>query len=823
MSVESVLVERARPQLLAEKARALVRDEITKGCQPELATEPVSLEPLHTPIQSVGDLLEARSQPRYEGEPPPSPRDLVWHQVFLSPDEEFDWHRSERFAKQLASVTHRVGLDISGNQEQVAMTVFCHRADQAIVSAAFEGEFGRCELAELEGSPLTAATLDAWGDTCLRDYYPPPPYSHLLTQPPELHASPYQPLITAMARVPTEALAIYQCLFQPVQPEHDWHRNVQFLVDLEYNLKLMIGPSSAQRYAQQAPSGDLRQMAWQAETKAHNDKPFFALALRVAVIGGGAAGPSLLQALTTCVNLFQHGGRPLRHLGQRAYAFLRRPQVRDMFCQGLTYRPGFLVNSWELAGPVHIPPADIVEHHPVPLETLDTLPLSESALAHGTKIGSYQRARSTRPVCLPPDLRTRHTHVIGRSGTGKSTLFEEMILSDIESGAGVAVLDPHGDLVEHLLGRLPEQCVERVIHFDPGDRQWVPIWNPLQPMPGQDLGRLADDMVGAFKSVVTGWGDRLEHILRHAFFGLGHLPQSTLYDVSNILRNRSDDGQRLRELVLDAVDNEVARQFWRHDFDKYNKDDFGPPRNKLSKLLISETLSLVLSQPDSAFSFRRVMDDGLVFLANLSTLGTEAREVLGSLMLSLFHQAALGRSSIPAEQRKPFHIYCDEAHRFVTDALEDLIAETRKYGVSLTLAHQYLKQFGERSADALSSVGTTIIFNVDRKDAAYLVKDLRGLVEVDDLISLEIGEAILRAGTDVVRIRTPKPRGLVSTALRERIIGESRRRYCKPVHEVREAVHRRAESLLTGYAGPSSDRDCPPEGSGEEPQYDEFP
>jgi DNA helicase HerA-like ATPase len=309
--------------------------------------------------------------------------------------------------------------------------------------------------------------------------------------------------------------------------------------------------------------------------------------------------------------------------------------------------------------------------------------------------------------------------------------------------------------------------------------------------------------------------------LRHAFFALLHLSGSTLLDVSNLLRNQSDESKRIRREILDVVESEVARVFWQQDFEKYGKDDLGPPKNKLSKLLLTGTVSLMLSQPRSLFTLRQVMDDGLILLANLSTIGSEVREILGSFLLSLLHLTALGRSDVPAERRRAFHIHCDEAHRFVSGAFEDLIAETRKFGVSLTLAHQHMGQFQEHRSDAITSVGTTIIFNVNTRDAHLLTRDLRGLVEAERLISLEVGEAIARIGTEVVHLHTPAPRLIQESNSRDRIIAESRRRFCRSVAEVRAEIRRRNDRwhhpftpLTPGAAGMEQ---CQ-----EEFTYDEF-
>jgi len=282
------------------------------------------------------------------------------------------------------------------------------------------------------------------------------------------------------------------------------------------------------------------------------------------------------------------------------------------------------------------------------------------------------------------------------------------------------VLDPHGRLVRRLLGLIPEACADRVIYFNPGDLDWVPIWNPLRTAGRMDPGRVADELVGAFKSFVTGWGDRLEHLLRHALFGLLHVEGACLLDVANLLRRKSRESRLLRPQVIRNLRSEAARQFWMSDFDRYSNADLSPAQHKLSKLLMSGSVSLMLSQSDTSFDLFDVMNSCKVLLVDLSGIGPGVRDILGCFILSLLHLNALRRSS--AEDAAPFHVYCDEAHHFVTDAIEDLIAETRKFNVSLTLAHQYLRQFALQKCDALTTVGSTVLFRLDMHDAQYLLK-----------------------------------------------------------------------------------------------------
>jgi Type IV secretion-system coupling protein DNA-binding domain len=825
LSVESALIAQAQPYMVAASAREIIRNEIRKGCTPEISLSPVSLEPPYIPLWAIKDHLTGCDQLTYTPETPASHKNLKRLQVWISPDQKFDWNLSELFIKHLQILKYRVAFELSGNNENVSISFLVHQQDLPIIMAAFQGEYDLCELTPMTFSPLSKLTATKWIDIKFRDYSPPPPYSHLLTRPQEFQISPLRSLITVLSNIKAPATGFYQAVFQPVPPVHNWHRNVKMLLDFEYNIKLQDGFHAPQRYAQQSPSGDLKQMAWEVENKAHNDKPLYFTAFRLGVINAGNQAEILLDALSTLAALYQHGGRPLSYQCEKDYAkILPRKHFTELFASGLTYRPGFLVNSLELTGMVHVPPASISENSHVKIDVLETLPVENPELSSGTWIGTCNYAGNEDRVCLPDGPRNKHTHLIGRSGVGKSTTQEHMVLSDIEHGHGVAVLDPHGDLVERLLCLIPERHISRTIYFDPGDPDWIPIWNPLQRIPGQDIGRTADDIVQAIQSFIarTGWGDRLEHLLRNMIFSLIHLPHGTFLDISNLLRNKSDEANILKREILKVVDNETVHQFWRHDYEKYGKDDFGPPRNKLSKLLVSNTVSLMLSQPESLFNFRDIMDQGMILLVNLSNIGSMVRGILGCFILSLLHLSALSRNRIPADQRKQFHIHCDEAHRFMTDSLEDLIAETRKFKVSLSLAHQYMSQFGKRKTDAFSSVGSTIIFNVDNRDAGYLIKDLQKKVKVEDIVSLGVGDAIARIGSDIVRFRTKPPLSISQKNFRNQIIEASHRKYCRPAHEVRKMIRRRGDRWCMPFSPLVTASAQAGNGRIEEFVYDEF-
>jgi hypothetical protein len=351
----------------------------------------------------------------------------------------------------------------------------------------------------------------------------------------------------------------------------------------------------------------------------------------------------------------------------------------------------------------------------------------------------------------------------------------------------------------------------------------VPLWNPLYRVRGQDISRATADIVQAIQSFVSsgGWGDRLENLLRNIIYSVMHLPKGSFLDVSNLLRNRAEESKNLRNQILEVVSNENVRLFWEQDYPTYRPDDLGPPKNKLSKLLVSGTVSLMLSQPESRFNFRQIMDQGMILLVNLSGIG-DLGEILGSFILTFLHLAALSRSNLPVADRKQFHIHCDEAYKFLADSMDALIVECRKYAVSLTVAHHYLNQFRDKTVDALSNMGSTVIFNVDSRDAKYLTKDLRGLVKVEDITSLKRYRAIARIGTDVVRIETLDPLPIPKPNFRDRIIKESRRRYCKPAIEVQKGIRNRNERWRQPFGSLVPDPPRGKDGTIEELVYDEF-
>lgn len=806
MSVEQAMIVRSQPQAIARRINSAIAQEVTKGCTGDISPVPVRLEPAFSPLfaapPSSGTTADSPYLPASTDELTEPFRLRLW----ISPKQKFDWNRSELWLKQLAIASGRVVFQIVGNVDAIEVSVLCAPRDSLLIKAAFEAQFNMCEITSVDTTRLEGVHPDAWAQAQFLDFYPPPPYSHMLTCFNELHTTPFEALLTTMRLLPTTATAFYQCMFQPVHPSHDWHQNVYLLLDLEFTAKLHNSPASSFRAMQQTPSGDLRQMAKEVEVKAHNDKPFFSAAVRMGVVGNPVSDDRIVMALASSLRVFQHGGRPLECLCQSDYQrCLEVTDVRRMLAHGFTHRAGFLVNSQELTGLVHVFPTSILDPRKISLETLPSLPLRTDNQAEGTFIGTCRYAGVDHRVYIPLEVRERSVHVISTPGMGKTTIQMNMLLEDIPT-MGAVYFDPHGDAIKDLLKFIPPSYRHRCIYFNPGDPDWIPLWNPLRLSPGGNVYRISDDLISIFKRVFKNWGDRLEHVIRNGLIGLGQLQNMCLADLYTLTRQKAEESDDIRRQIVNTTVDEPVRKFWEKDFLRdYSKSDLQAPKHKLSKLVSAGPVSLMLSQPESLINLRNIMDNKGILLVDLSELGADVRDILGSFMLMLFLTAAVSRSDTDISLRHPFSMYVDEAHLFVSgDAIEEIITQARKFHVNICLAHQYLKQFNIPQIDAITSVGSTLMGKLDEHDSQFFVKHLQGKVEAEEIMALERGEVIARVGTDIMRIKTPgRPKEEYPEGPRQ-IIEESRRRYCRPAAEVRRLIRNGLVSRQEPFASPDS-------------------
>lgn len=349
--------------------------------------------------------------------------------------------------------------------------------------------------------------------------------------------------------------------------------------------------------------------------------------------------------------------------------------------------------------------------------------------------------------------RRSHLYALGKTGTGKSSLLENLIRQDIEAGEGVALFDPHGDLVERVATRIPPERTRDLIYLDVPNQAKAFGFNPLERVSPARRSLAASSLVEVFKKIWSdSWGPRLEHILRNAIFCLLEQPEATLADIPRLL-----DDQAFRRRAAERVSNAQVRQFWLREYESYparlRAEAIAPLQNKVGAFLADPLLCRILSAPRSTFDLRRVVDDGKILLVNLAKgrMGESSAALLGALLVARIGLVGLSRSEVPEEDRRDFYLYIDEFQTFATMSFVSMLSELRKYRVNLTLTNQYLSQLDEEVRDSvLGNVGTLVSFRVGPADAAVLADEFAPEFSATDLMNLPNYRIYLRLMIDGV-------------------------------------------------------------------------
>ncbi len=356
-----------------------------------------------------------------------------------------------------------------------------------------------------------------------------------------------------------------------------------------------------------------------------------------------------------------------------------------------------------------------------------------------TFIGRTNFRKSLQLFGITAADRRFHMYVVGQTGTGKSTLLETLVRQDAAYGEGLALLDPHGDLVERIVRSLPEHRRGDLVYLDAPDPTQPYGVNPLAGIPVAKRSLAASGLLEVMKKLWSdSWGPRLEHIARNAFLALLDQPQATLGDVLRLL---SDDDYRRDAMA--AVRSQPVRAFWLKEYEKYptkfRLEAIAPIQNKVGAFLANPLLHRILTRADQMLDLRKVMDEGKILLVNLAKgkIGEDTATLLGSLIVTSLALAAMSRSDVPENNRRNFFVYLDEFHTFTTLSLAGMLSELRKYGVGMTLAHQYLAQLDLLVREAiLGNAGTIVSFRVGPADAELLAQEFAPTFSALDLISL---------------------------------------------------------------------------------------
>ncbi|MDP2703724.1 MAG: type IV secretion system DNA-binding domain-containing protein [bacterium] len=397
--------------------------------------------------------------------------------------------------------------------------------------------------------------------------------------------------------------------------------------------------------------------------------------------------------------------------------------------------------------------------------------------------------------------RRQHMYVVGKTGTGKSTFLHNLVVQDIENGEGLCVVDPHGELVESVLAKIPASRKDDIIYFNPADSDWNVGFNPLEIPDPKYKHLIASGLMSIFTKLWANvWSARMEYILNNAILALADTPGSTLLGINRIMVDKD-----FRQSIVANVKDPVIRAFWIHEYeewrDQFRNEAIAPIQNKVGQFLSTSLIRNIVGQEKSTLDIFKVMNEGKILLINLSKgkIGEDNSALLGSMLITKIQLAAMERVRIPEEERVDFYLYVDEFQNFATDSFANILSEARKYRLNLVLAHQYTGQLvtdtSTKVRDAVfGNAGTMVMFRVGAIDAEFLEPEFEPEFLPEDMVNLPNYCVYLKLMVDGITSRpfsavTLPPFRIPDTVLNvEEIIENSRRKYARPRETVEEEI-----------------------------------
>ncbi|MDO8626019.1 MAG: type IV secretion system DNA-binding domain-containing protein [Candidatus Magasanikbacteria bacterium] len=403
------------------------------------------------------------------------------------------------------------------------------------------------------------------------------------------------------------------------------------------------------------------------------------------------------------------------------------------------------------------------------------------------------------------DDRRRHVYVVGKTGMGKTTILENMVLNDIYAGHGVGLVDPHGDFAEKIINYIPANRINDVVYFNPADIDFPIGFNILETVRPEQKHLVASGLMGVFKKIWPDvWSARMEYILNNTILALLDFPGTTLLGINRMLA----DADYRRRVVNNSKDP-VVKAFWTTEFanyaEKFRTEAVAPIQNKIGQFLSASVIRNIVAQVKSRIDIREIMDNKRIFIMNLSKgrIGEDNSRLLGGMLITKIQLAAMERVDIPETERKDFFMYVDEFQNFANESFANILSEARKYRLDLTMAHQYMEQLEEEVlAAVVGNVGTMITFRVGSSDAEILAKEFAPTFIEEDLVNLPKYHVYLKLMIDGVASRpfsalTLPPIG-TPTDSTEKVIRVSRERYALPREKIEDKIARWSGMLVTG-------------------------
>ena len=708
-------------------------------------------------------------EPEQEEEPEPTTltrESLVELQASLPDKLDISKDAFEQFLLNLSLCREPIAFELIGTHKKVSAQFVAGASDAPLLRRQLQAYFPEAVFVPREGG-LEQAWEASNGDEMLavefglKNEFMLPLTSGRLDS--------FIGIVGALAELRAGELGLFQVLFQPVQ--NPWAESIVNSVT----------HADGKPYFVNSP-----ELARAAENKVA--RPLYAAVVRILVCADEFDRIlQLARDLAGSLRVFAHpSGNELIPLNNDDYPF--EEHIEDVL-RRQTRRTGMLLNSDELIGFVHLP-STAVRSPAFQRQTTKTKAAPVIVRQHGLLLGDNDHAGQTVPVRLSAEQRTRHTHIIGASGTGKSTLLLNLIRQDIENGEGVAVLDPHGDLIDRICGIIPSSRIDDVILVDPSDAEYSIGFNILSAHSELEKTLLASDLIAVFERLSTSWGDQMNSVLQNAI--LAFLESDRRGTIADLRRFLIEPPFR-NEFLKSVNDSEVV-YYWQKSFPHLSGNkSIGSILTRLDTFLAQKPIRHMVSQPENRLDFAHIMDSGKIFLAKLpeGLLGWENSHLLGTLLVSKFQQIAMSRQAQQIATRRDYWLYIDEFANFITPSMAEILSGARKYRIGLTLAHHELHQL-QRNPEVASAVMThpytRIVFRVGDDDAKKLAEGF-SFFESKDLRNLEAGQAVCRVERSDFDFNLSVPLPTLPdadamAARRQEVVTISREKYATPRADV---------------------------------------
>ena len=641
--------------------------------------------------------------------------------VSLRPDQAVGLENAEQLLVSLGCCCDSLGFEVLGAGSCTRTRFTCREADRPHVMAQIRAYFPEAVLEENPGY------LDqVWHQskpTVIVEFGLAQEFMRPLRTFRRFEPDPLTGTIGAMENLGPEEIGLLQVLFKPAR--EPWAENiVRSVTDWEGGCFFADSPEML------------------ALAREKIEQPLFAAVIRV-VSQANSAGRAWEIARTLGATLLQLENAQSNELIPLENDGYDDTEHEAEVLSRQSQRSGMLLNAGELATLVHLP-APTVRAGKLVRELKKTRAAPAIARGNPFVLGENLHQGERSPVSLSLEQRLRHTYMVGATGTGKSTLLLKMIVQDIQNGMGLGVLDPHGDLIDAVLAHIPPERYQDVVLLDAADAEYPVGLNILSAHSDLEKTVLSSDLVAAFRRLSTSWGDQMTSVLGNAVLAiLDSAEGGTLLELRRFLVERD-----YRTRFLETVRDPEIVYYWQREYPLLSGRPQGPVLTRLDAFLRPVLIRNMVGRRE-CLDFQGILSGRKIFLAKLAQglIGQENAYLLGALVVSKLHQAAMARQAKTAAERPPFFLYIDEFQHFITPSMADILSGARKYGFGLVLAHQELRQLAEGEREIANSVisnpATRICFRLGDADARRLEEGFSSFT-AQDLQNLGVGEAIAR-------------------------------------------------------------------------------